>query len=73
MRVNQLAWTQKLKAFSETQKKNIIQDLQKIVQNGIYGIDYTIDLREKNRRLRKKYCVSDEKIKDKRDTLKFAN
>lgn len=64
MRVNQLAWTQKLKAFSETQKKNIIQDLQKIVQNGIYGIDYTIDLREKNRRLRKKYCVSDEKIKE---------
>lgn len=30
MRVNQLAWTQKLKAFSETQKKNIIQDLQKM-------------------------------------------
>ena len=62
--MNQLAWAQKLKVFSETQKKVIIEDLQKIVQNGVYGKDYTVAPREKNRQLRKDYCVNDAKIKE---------
>lgn len=62
--MEQLAWTQKLKAFSEIQKKSIIENLQKIVQNGVYGKDYTVAPREKNKQLRKDYCVNDAKIKE---------
>ena len=59
-----LAWNQKLEAFSVAQKKVILDEIQKIVQNGVYGSDYTIAPRDKNRELRKRYYITDEKIKE---------
>lgn len=71
--MSQLAWKQKLNAFSETQKKAIIEDLQKIVQNGVFGKDYTIAPREKNKQLRKDYCINDAKIKEILLSLRFED
>lgn len=62
--MKELAWDQKLEAFSVMQKNAIIEELQKIVQNGVYGSDYTVAPRDKNKQLRKKYCLTDEKIKE---------
>ena len=61
--MEQLAWKEKLIAFSENQKKTIIENLCEIVQNGTYGKDYTVAPREKNRKLRQLYCVDDAKVK----------
>ena len=62
--MEQLAWKEKLIAFSENQKKTIIENLCEIVQNGTYGKDYTVAPREKNRKLRQLYCVDDAKVKE---------
>lgn len=62
--MKELAWEQKLEAFSVAQKKVILEELQRIVQNGVYGSDYTIAPRDKNRELRKRYYITDEKIKE---------
>ena len=57
-------WKQKLLNFSLVQKESILKQIHQIVEDGVYGIDYTIAPREKNRKLRANYWLSDEKIKE---------
>ena len=62
--MSQNSLTQKLNAFLENQKKDILNKIQEIVRSGDLGKDYTISQREKNKKLRHDYCVTDKKIKE---------
>lgn len=42
----------------------IIQRLRDTIKKGVFGIDYTVIPREKNRRLRREYVISDDDIID---------
>lgn len=57
-------WKQKLLDFSQIQKKSILKEIHQIVENGVYGRDYTIAPREKNKKIRADYWINDSKIKE---------
>lgn len=58
-------WSQKVKnVFLENQKEEVIKTIHTKVKDGIYGADYTIAPRVKNKKLRDCYNVNDEKIKE---------
>lgn len=58
-------WNHKLKeVFLATQKDTVINLIHETINDGIYGLDYTIAPRPKNKKLREDYIVTDEKIKD---------
>ena len=42
--------------------ENIIDRLKNTIQNGEFGIDYTISQRDKNKQLKQDYNLTDEKI-----------
>ena len=58
-------WGQQVKnIFLETQKESVIEAIHKTVKEGIYGSDYTIAPRLKNKKLREQYNITDTKIKE---------
>lgn len=58
-------WSQQVKTiFLETQKDSVIETIHTIVKEGIYGTDYTIAPRKKNKKLRERYNINDSKIKE---------
>lgn len=57
-------WKQQLLDFSLVQKASILKQIHQIVEDGVYGIDYTIAPREKNRKLRADYWLNDSTIKE---------
>ena len=62
--MSNLDWKQKLLDFSLVQKASVLKQIHQIVEDGVYGKDYTIAPREKNKKLRVDYWLSDEKIKE---------
>lgn len=57
-------WKQKLLDFSLVQKESVLKQIHQIVEDGIYGKDCTVVPREKNKKLRANYWLSDAKIKE---------
>ena len=50
-----------------------IDKIHKMIRNGTLGEDYTIANRDKNRQLRRDYCIDDNKIKEILLGLKYGN
>lgn len=49
--------------ISGAEKTEILENIHNMVGNGILGLDYTIASRDKNRRLRRDYNITDTKIR----------
>lgn len=49
--------------ISEAEKTKILESIHNMVRNGTLGLDYTISNRDKNRRLRRDYNITDAKIR----------
>lgn len=50
--------------LSEAEKTKVLNNIRDMIEKGVMGQDYTIANRDKNRRLRRDYNITDAKIRE---------